>query len=1751
MKKTIFIFYLIFISYSLFAEKYYWVGGSGKWSELNHWSPVSGSTSVFHGVIPTYNDTLYFDQNSFSAAGQTVTIDVSNAICMQMDWKQALYQPTLTNQAGSNLSIYGSLYLSPEMNFNFSGKIYFEALKPDNKIITYGKNLGSQLLFNGITGEWKADTLLTTADIQLNGDNARLEMLGNLTTSAYIFINAGTLICQNKTIAADRFIIGGARNKTLEIENTLFQIKTRWLVENTGLTLHNAHTVYTFSQAAEFYGGEGFSYQKIHFLQESSSVRFQATTCTVDTLICNGSVRISGNNNLLGYVSIAGDAIFEGSNSFDKLLLAQNKNYSFESAKNQTIITEIVANGSCEGFTYLHSSGAEKAILYKQSGYVNLEHVLIENIEAQGAFFTAQQSAGLKVTTGWTIHNTPRTLFWVGGNGKWNETAHWSLTSGGAGGQCVPFHTDNVIFNDQSFPQGDETVEVLTPKAYCNDLLWFTTTGNPRFYTQSDKMRLFGSLRLSPNMRFHYNGEFHFLSENAGNTITSAAHTFRKEIFFAGNGGEWTLQDSLATTMNDIDLQKGTLKTNSQKVKCKTFFSSNANERGLILENSVVEIHDAWKTGSSSNFNFDSGTSLIKMFSASAKVEGGSELVFHNILFIDSIGNATVESAESIYTKVIFSGNGNFKGKNFFDTLQLTPAKVYKLDHQGELYVNTLVGEGSCSGYIVLQSNLSGTRAKIAKNEGSLNMNYLILKDIDATKVVGGFFAANSIDMGNNLGCNILDAAGQNIYWVGNTGNWADQNNWSYQSGGAGGACVPSPADNVFFDVNSFSAASQVVTIDIAEAFCKSMNWTGSLYNPEIENLGTSTLFIYNSLMLIEDMNWNYFGKIVFESDKLDNQITSAGKILPNQVYFQGNGGVWTLNDSLTVSQTLTLTSGRLRTQSHALNLGNFISSSGQSSVLEVDNSQIDIADKWTVSGDFKILGNQFDLRFNGGLSFMQNDATDSLMFNNVHFTVNSSDCSIKGSAKQYFKNITFAGKGELSGSGQKILDTLKIKNAGKITNFNKIKKAVFYAYAQIWDFSDIDTLLILTYGDVTGKNNIRFLEANSNVTFTGTNTLGYCKLNGDGDFFGKNVFDTLIFTPDKRYELQGGISQTILGDLKIRGNHCRHIYVLSSNSQIAYFEKAEGSIKGDFLEMQNIGGKGGATFYAGNFNHSDNIDNSCVGWIFDDQPGYIYGLSPDTIMIDAEKTIIGTQNLNGDAQTYYLWSTGHQGNELEISQAGKYSVTAVYGMINGQLCTFTDDILVHFAKVSPPKCPNEANGSIELITYDNALHTFLWNDGSTASLKEFLPKGEYTIKITETASGRTAQRSISLPNGLLININADISHPTCFGLQNGTIDLSSDNATQPIIYKWLNYNDLESNHAQNLPSGEYIIQITDAFCSNVDTFLVIQPEKLSLTLESKNSCTNSQGGEVIAHAQGGTPDYFFHWKDFPTSSDSVLLSLSGEKYVVLTLTDANNCSPVTDSVWLAQPPVMALSLAQKEDERCFGENNGSLFLNINGGSANFDIILDNQTHFSTQNIQNIGVGKHFLQVFDARNCSDTLSFDIKPAPQPQIDITTTNSQCGKPTGNIQFLITHTRPTPEIVWTNAQGTSVQNLSALNAGKYYLRFTDSKNCVYTDSAEILTSDCNSFIEVPNVFTPNEDGANDVFMVNWSSLLTFKCVITNRWGRKVHEFASPALGWNGRLNGSGNLLSDGVYYYVIKALGEDGKVFDLQGSFYLYF
>jgi hypothetical protein len=159
-----------------------------------------------------------------------------------------------------------------------------------------------------------------------------------------------------------------------------------------------------------------------------------------------------------------------------------------------------------------------------------------------------------------------------------------------------------------------------------------------------------------------------------------------------------------------------------------------------------------------------------------------------------------------------------------------------------------------------------------------------------------------------------------NRYWVLGTGTWdaTSTTNWSASSGGAGGASVPTAADNVFFDANS-NVGTGAFTVTMANSPRVCNDFTASGLDGTMTLAGTSIGLTVSGSLTFQATNFtrSYTGTTTFNATTTGKTVTTNGVSFGGNITFDGVGGEWTLGSALIGSgQPITVTNGTFNTSS-------------------------------------------------------------------------------------------------------------------------------------------------------------------------------------------------------------------------------------------------------------------------------------------------------------------------------------------------------------------------------------------------------------------------------------------------------------------------------------------------------------------------------------------------------------------------------------------------------------------------------------------------------------------------------------------------------------------------------------------------------------------------------------------------------------------------------------------------------------------
>jgi hypothetical protein len=235
-----------------------------------------------------------------------------------------------------------------------------------------------------------------------------------------------------------------------------------------------------------------------------------------------------------------------------------------------------------------------------------------------------------------------------------------------------------------------------------------------------------------------------------------------------------------------------------------------------------------------------------------------------------------------------------------------------------------------------------------------------------------------------------------NRFWVlggGLTANWSDNTgHWSATTGGAPNASLPTSADDVYFDANSFLVSTGTVTVD-ATANCLNMDWTGAANSPTLHWNSNIFLYVYGSLTFISTLSiTRASGSVLSLEGSGSKNITSGNISVGQNTYFGylGSGGTWTVQDSWNIfsgTRDLILYSGTLDTNGKTLSCGSFQSASGQTVTLGAS-----IINCVVFVSNGTINANTSSIRLSGTSTFNGQSKT----FNEVQ--LNGATCTISGS---------------------------------------------------------------------------------------------------------------------------------------------------------------------------------------------------------------------------------------------------------------------------------------------------------------------------------------------------------------------------------------------------------------------------------------------------------------------------------------------------------------------------------------------------------------------------------------------------------------------------------------------------------------------------------------------------------------------------------------------------------------------------------
>jgi gliding motility-associated-like protein len=461
-------------------------------------------------------------------------------------------------------------------------------------------------------------------------------------------------------------------------------------------------------------------------------------------------------------------------------------------------------------------------------------------------------------------------------------------------------------------------------------------------------------------------------------------------------------------------------------------------------------------------------------------------------------------------------------------------------------------------------------------------------------------------------------------------------------------------------------------------------------------------------------------------------------------------------------------------------------------------------------------------------------------------------------------------------------------------------------------------------------------------------------------------------------------------------------------------------------------------------------------------------------------------------------------------------------------------------------------NGKI-VVTANKGTAPFTYSlDGinfQTSDTFSGLSAGNYTVTIKD-AGGLTNTTQVTISNTDPPQIGARVVSATC--KNDGSVRAGATIGRVPMQYS-LDSIPFQSDSIFNgLPGGSYTLTVSDVNgCSSSQVFIV--PTVDNLTADAGNDTTLCEG--VVMTLNAASNGTSFSWTPMNGLRNATELNpqASPAETTTYTLTASEGSCTVSDMVTIQVKPA-PLADAGRDTSICYGlsvQLQGAGGITYNWTPADF---------LSNANTANPEVTKpshsitYHLVVTDREGCSSVqdAAVSIQVIPPPKISAgNDTSSAFNQP---IQLAVTGMGNSDFIQFNWSPATGLSNPAIANPVAtpsqdiiYTVTATEADGCESTASIHIKLF-AGPSIYVPNAFTPNGDGKNDVIKSIPIGIRSFKFfAVYNRWGQRVFYSNDPGKGWDGTLNGTPQ-PGDG-YIWTVEGTDNNGKTIRRQGSFLL--
>lgn len=539
----------------------------------------------------------------------------------------------------------------------------------------------------------------------------------------------------------------------------------------------------------------------------------------------------------------------------------------------------------------------------------------------------------------------------------------------------------------------------------------------------------------------------------------------------------------------------------------------------------------------------------------------------------------------------------------------------------------------------------------------------------------------------------------------------------------------------------------------------------------------------------------------------------------------------------------------------------------------------------------------------------------------------------------------------------------------------------------------------------------------------------------------------------------------------------------------------------------------------------SGGFQNTYAGGVYD---AFLVKLTtccnaPPSITINGDSSICNGQftTLYANGGDNYLWNNSDTGSVITVSPQNttSYSVIATNGC--------GSDTAIHTVTVNSAPVAIIAGNTNICLGENNMLTasgggTYLWNTTDTTSTIIANPTSNniYSVIVSNGLCSDTAYANIIVTSVPIANING--LDTICFG--QSTILNASGAGT----YSWSTGAIASSITINPLTNTAYSVIVSNGGCSDTAMMnIIVNPTPVANITGVTTICS---GQNTQLTASGGD---IYNWNTGATASSITVSPVTDTTYSVI-VTNTFGCSDTAvASIILIPIPTATImgniNTCEGDAETLSATGIGNFLWSTGDTSDVVTVTPSNTTTYIVTASNYCG------------SAIDTITINVHPLPTITISNDTTLLL-----GNTVNI--HATGGETYVWFPTTGLSCTTCFApiavpQSTTTYSVTITDTSGCYVTETVTITVKD-DFEIFIPDVFSPNADGENDVLYVRGTGIKELNFVIYDRLGEKIFESQNPLNGWDGTYKG--DALNSAVFVYYLSATLYNGKEIKTKGD-----